>query len=122
MKLIGAPLVGFLLLIVAVYGVYSVGYRSADRVCQSAWSERDASEAKAAISNFIWTMDIFRQAQEAISNDKDAITLDTQRAAADVKNYTEGADCADRVVPDVYDQRVRNYADSLRDRAAYPDP
>lgn len=122
MKSIGVSLIGFLFIIVSACGVYLLGYRASDRICQAAWSERDTSEAIAILNNFSWTLDIFRQAQEVNRHDKNQIALDTQRTTFDIKNYTEDADSADRVVPDVYNQRLREYAESLRDRPPYPYP
>lgn len=93
-------LVAVLLLAIAVMGIYQVGYRSADSAWQLKWAERDAGEAEAIANNLTWTLDIFRTAQEANRHDKKQIALDTQRTTFDIKNYTEDADCADRVVPD----------------------
>ncbi|MBZ7262468.1 DUF2514 family protein [Klebsiella oxytoca] len=107
-------LVAVLLLAIAVMGIYQVGYRSADRAWQLKWAERDAGEAEAIANNLIWTLDIFRTAQEANRHDKDEITLDAQATATVITHYVEDDNCAVRTVPDAADQRLREYADRLR--------
>lgn len=98
-------------------------------VCWSAWyysdkasqektradsAEQQAKAANAVTANVIQAVNIINTVSEANQHAKQQITLESQRAEADIKTDVANDDCARRPVPSAAADRLRKYADSLR--------
>lgn len=98
-------------------------------VCWSAWhysdkasrekaradsAEQQAESANVITDNVIQAVKIINAISEANKDAKNQITLESQRAQADIKVAVANDDCARRLVPAGAADRLRKYADSLR--------
>ena len=77
-------------------------------------AEQTASQAEAIAANVIQAVNIINAISEANQDAKNQITLESQRAQADIKVAVANDDCAGRPVPAAAAHRLRQYADSLR--------
>ncbi|MDU1919904.1 DUF2570 domain-containing protein [Enterobacter sp.] len=77
-------------------------------------AEQTASQAEAIAANVIQAVNIINAISEANQDAKNQITLESQRAQADIKVAVANDDCAGRPVPAAAANRLRQYADSLR--------
>nr|WP_318379416.1 DUF2570 family protein [uncultured Enterobacter sp.] len=98
-------------------------------VCWSAWyysdkanlekaradsAEQQAEAANTVTANVIQAVNIINTISEANQHAKQQITLESQRAEADIKTAVANDDCARQPVPAAAADRLREYADSLR--------
>ena len=77
-------------------------------------AEQQTESANAVTANVIQAVNIINTISEANQNAKQQNTLESQRAAADIKVAVSGDDCANQSVPAAAADRLRHYADSLR--------
>ncbi|TRD82605.1 DUF2570 domain-containing protein [Salmonella enterica subsp. enterica serovar Johannesburg] len=77
-------------------------------------AEQRADSTEAITENVLRTMAITNIIQEANQHAKQQIALESQRTQEDIKVAVADDDCAVRLVPDVAADRLRKYADSLR--------
>lgn len=73
-----------------------------------------ASQAEAIAANVIQAVNIINAISEANQDAKNQITLESQRAQADIKVAVANDDCARQPVPAAVADRLRQFADSLR--------
>lgn len=91
------------------HGVYQAEKTRADA------AEQSASQAEAIAANVIQAVNIINAISEANQDAKNQITLESQGARADIKVAVANDDCAHRPVPPAVADRLRQYADSLRE-------
>ena len=77
-------------------------------------AEQTASQAEAIAAKVIQAVNIINAISEANQDAKNQITLESQRAQADIRVAVANDDCAGRPVPAAAANRLRQYADSLR--------
>ncbi|QVV60543.1 DUF2570 domain-containing protein [Leclercia sp. Colony189] len=102
-------------------------------VCWSAWyysdkasrekaradsAEQQAESANIVTANVIQAVNIINAISEANQDAKNQIALESQRAQADIKVAVANDDCARQPVPPAAADRLRQYADSLREGAS----
>ncbi|EAA4083060.1 DUF2570 domain-containing protein [Salmonella enterica subsp. salamae] len=75
---------------------------------------RNAESATAITRNVLQSLQIINTVIEANQHAKQQIALESQRAQADIKVAVADDDCARRFVPAAAADRLREYADSLR--------
>lgn len=80
-------------------------------------AEQQAETANAVTANVIRAVSIINAISEANQNAKNKIALESQRAQADIKVAVADDDCASRPVPAAAADRLRKYADSLREHS-----
>lgn len=73
---------------------------------------------RAVMDNMLRTVAITNIVLESNQHAKQQIALESQRAASDIKVAVAGDDCANRHVPDIAANRLRQYAESVRASAA----
>lgn len=78
-------------------------------------AEQQAELANAITANVIKAVNIINAISEANQHAKQQIALESQRAQADIKVAVADDDCAHRAVPAAAADRLRQYADSLRE-------
>ncbi|HCO8815661.1 TPA: DUF2570 domain-containing protein [Escherichia coli] len=78
-------------------------------------AEQNANAAEAITANVIRSVNIINAIAEANQDAKNQITLESQGAQADIKVAVANDDCASRPVPAAATDRLRKYADSLRE-------
>lgn len=98
-------------------------------VCWSAWyysdkasrekaradsAEQQAESANIVTANVIQAVNIINAISEANKDAKNKIALESQRAQADIKVAVANDYCTRQPVPDAAADRLRQYADSLR--------
>lgn len=77
-------------------------------------AEQRAHSSETITANVLRTVTIMNQIVEANQNAKSQNALESQRAQADIKVAVADDDCARRFVPAAAADRLREYADSLR--------
>ncbi|EAM6324537.1 DUF2570 domain-containing protein [Salmonella enterica] len=77
-------------------------------------AEQLAHSSETITANVLRTVTIMNQIVEANQNAKSQNALESQRAQADIKVAVADDDCARRFVPAAAADRLREYADSLR--------
>lgn len=77
-------------------------------------AEQQAESANIVTANVIQAVNIINDISKVNQDAKSQITLESQRAASDIKVAVAGDDCANRPVPAAAADRLRQYADSLR--------
>jgi hypothetical protein len=77
---------------------------------------------RAIMDNVLKTVAITNTVLETNQHAKQQIALESRRAASDIKAAIAGDDCANRLVPAVAANRLRQYADSLRFGATAANP
>lgn len=90
------------------YAGYKVEKKRADD------AEQSATSAVTITDNVLRTIKITNIVLETNQYAKQQITLESQRAQADIKVAVANDDCAHRPVPDAAANRLREYADNLR--------
>ncbi|ECD9611575.1 DUF2570 domain-containing protein [Salmonella enterica subsp. salamae] len=90
------------------YGSYQSEKKRADN------AELSATSAVTITDNVLRTIKITNIVLETNQYAKQQITLESQRAQADIKVAVANDDCAHRPVPDAAANRLREYADNLR--------
>lgn len=78
-------------------------------------AEQNANAAEAITANVIQTVNIINAISEANQDAKNQITLESQGAQADIKVAVADDDCARQPVPAAAANRLRQFADSLRE-------
>ncbi|ASG44050.1 DUF2570 domain-containing protein [Citrobacter portucalensis] len=78
-------------------------------------AQQQAESANAITANVLQTVNIINAISEANQNAKNQITLESQRAQADIKVAVANDDCAHQPVPPSAADRLRQFADSLRE-------
>ncbi|HCU3584214.1 MULTISPECIES: DUF2570 domain-containing protein [Enterobacteriaceae] len=78
-------------------------------------AEQRADSTEAITENVLRTMAITNFIQEANQHAKQQIALESQRTQEDIKVAIANDDCASRPVPATAADRLRKYADSLRE-------
>ncbi|BDY42936.1 TPA: DUF2570 domain-containing protein [Escherichia coli] len=76
---------------------------------------RNAESATAITNNVLQSIQIVNTALEASQHAKQQIALESQRTQEDIKVAVANDDCASRPVPAAATDRLRKYADSLRE-------
>ncbi|MBC1185896.1 DUF2570 domain-containing protein [Kluyvera sp. SCKS090646] len=77
-------------------------------------AEQQAESANIVTANVIQTVNIINDISKANQDAKRQITIESQRAQADIKVAVAGDDCANQSVPAAAADRLRQYADSVR--------
>ncbi|MCE9979672.1 MULTISPECIES: DUF2570 domain-containing protein [Leclercia] len=77
-------------------------------------AEQQAESSNIVTANVIQAVNIINAISEANQDAKNQITLESQRAQADIKVAVANDDCAHRPVPPAAADRLREYADSVR--------
>ncbi|EPV4676749.1 DUF2570 domain-containing protein, partial [Escherichia coli] len=80
---------------------------------------RNAESATAITNNVLQSLQIFNTVLEANQHAKQQIALESQRTQEDIKMAIADDDCASRPVPAAAADRLRKYADSLREHSGY---
>ena len=80
---------------------------------------RNAESATAITNNVLQSIQIVNTVLEANQHAKQQIALESQRTQEDIKVAVENDDCASRAVPAAAADRLRKYADSLREHSGY---
>lgn len=93
------------------YSKYQHEKRRADEAVQNAKS------ATAITNNVLQSLQIVNTVLEANQHAKQQIALESQRTQEDIKMAVADDDCASRPVPAAAADRLRKYADSLRERS-----
>lgn len=102
------------ILLLALVSWFSYGsYQSEKKRADDA--ELSATSAVTITDNVLRTIKITNIVLEANQYAKQQITLESQRAQADIKVAVTNDDCARRTVPASASDRLRKYADSLRE-------
>ena len=78
---------------------------------------RNSESATSITNNVLQSLQIVNTILEANQHAKQQITLESQRAQEDIKMAVANDDCASRPVPAAAADRLRKYADSLRERS-----
>lgn len=91
------------------YGSYQSEKKRADD------AEQSAASAVTITDNVLRTIKITNIVLETNQYAKQQITLESQRAQTDIKVAVANDDCARRTVPASASDRLRKYADSLRE-------
>ncbi|NBC97888.1 DUF2570 domain-containing protein [Atlantibacter hermannii] len=81
-------------------------------------AEQNASAAETVTANVIQAVNIINAISEANQDAKNQITLESQGAQADIKVAVANDDCARQPVPPASADRLRQFADSLREGAS----
>lgn len=85
------------------------------RINASLSTMKDENDSnRAVMNNVLQTVAITNIVQGVNQHAKNEITLESQRAQADIKVAVASDDCAHRLVPAGAADRLRQYADSLR--------
>jgi hypothetical protein len=93
------------------------------RIDASLTTLQDANDSnRAVMDNMLRTVAITNIVLGANQHAKNQIALESQRAASDIKTAVKGDNCANRPVPVVAVNRLRQYADSVRTSATNPNP
>lgn len=101
------------ILLLALVSWFSYGsYQSEKKRADDA--ELSATSAVTITDNVLRTIKITNIVLETNQYAKQQITLESQRAQADIKVAVANDDCASRTVPASASDRLRKYADSLR--------
>ena len=95
------------------YSKYQHEKKRADEAVQNAES------ATAITRNVLQSLQIVNTVIEANQHAKQQIALESQRTQADIKVAIADDDCASRPVPVVAADRLRKFADGLRERSGY---
>ena len=82
-------------------------------------AEQRADSTEAITANVLRTMAITNIIQEANQYAKQQIALESQRTQKDIKVAVADDGCAARLVPAAAAERLRKYADSLREHSGY---
>ncbi|EJE8004041.1 DUF2570 domain-containing protein, partial [Escherichia coli] len=93
------------------YSKYQHEKKRADEAVQNAKS------ATAITNNVLQSLQIVNTVLEANQHAKQQIALESQRTQEDIKMAVADDDCASRAVPAAAADRLRKYADSLRERS-----
>nr|WP_249418332.1 DUF2570 domain-containing protein [Citrobacter freundii] len=102
------------ILLLALVSWFSYGsYQSEKKRADDA--ELSATSAVTITNNVLRTIKITNIVLETNQYAKQQITLESQRAQADIKAAVTNDDCARRTVPASASDRLRKYADSLRE-------
>lgn len=112
-------LIAIIMFVVCLFGgvCWSTWYYSDKATWEKARAdsaEQQAESANIVTANVIQAVNIINTISEANQNAKNQITLESQRAQADIKVAVAGDDCANQSVPAAAADRLRQYADSLR--------
>lgn len=91
------------------YGSYQSEKKRADD------AELSATSAVTITDNVLRTIKITNIVLETNQYAKQQITLESQRTKADIKVAVASDDCASRPVPAAVSDRLRKYADSIRE-------
>lgn len=103
-----------MILLLALVSWFSYGsYQSEKKRADDA--ELSATSAVTITNNVLRTIKITNIVLETNQYAKQQITLESQRARADIKAAVTNDDCARRTVPASASDRLRKYADSLRE-------
>ena len=94
-------------------GHYHERYEAEKRRADTA--EQSASAAEAITANVIQAVNVMNAITEANQNAKNQIALESQRTQADIKVAVAADDCARQPVPASAADRLREYANSLRE-------
>lgn len=78
-------------------------------------AEQNANAAEGITANVIQAVNIINAISEANQDAKNQIALESQGAQADIKVAIANDDCAHRPVPAAAANRLRQFADSLRE-------
>ncbi|EBL5251105.1 DUF2570 domain-containing protein [Escherichia coli] len=78
---------------------------------------RNAESATAITNNVLQSLQIVNTVLEANQHAKEQIALESQRTQEDIKVAVADDDCASRPVPAAAADRLRKYADSLREHS-----
>lgn len=102
------------ILLLALVSWFSYGrYQSEKKRADDA--EQSAASAVTITDNVLRTIKITNIVLETNQYAKQQITLESQRTKADIKVAVANDDCASRPVPSPAADRLRKYADSLRE-------
>ncbi|HAW6067665.1 TPA: DUF2570 domain-containing protein [Escherichia coli] len=93
------------------YSKYQYEKKRADEAVQNAES------ATAITNNVLQSLQIINTVIEANQHAKQQITLESQRTQEDIKVAVADDDCASRPVPAAAADRLRKYANSLREHS-----
>nr|DAM17023.1 MAG TPA: Protein of unknown function (DUF2570) [Caudoviricetes sp.] len=104
---------GVILLMALASWLSYVGYKVEKKRADDA--EQSATSAVTITDNVLRTIKITNIVLETNQYAKQQITLESQRAQADIKVAVANDDCASRPVPNAAAERLRQYADSLRE-------
>lgn len=108
------------ILLLALVSWFSFGsYQSEKKRADDA--ELSATSAVTITDNVLRTIKITNIVLETNQYAKQQIALESQRAQADIKVAVTNDDCARRTVPDSASDRLRKYADSLREGSSGSD-
>ena len=80
---------------------------------------RNAESATAITRNVLQSLQIVNTVIEVNQHAKQQIALESQRTQKDIKVAVADDDCAARLVPAAAAERLRKYADSLREHSGY---
>ena len=80
---------------------------------------RNAESATAITRNVLQSLQIVNTVIEVNQHAKQQIALESQRTQEDIKMAVADDDCASRPVPAAAADRLRKYADSLREHSGY---
>ncbi|MCV5208237.1 DUF2570 domain-containing protein, partial [Escherichia coli] len=78
---------------------------------------QNAKSATAITNNVLQSLQIVNTVLEANQHAKQQIALGSQRTQEDIKMAVADDDCASRLVPAAAAERLRKYADSLREHS-----
>lgn len=95
------------------YSKYQHEKKRADEAVQNAES------ATAITRNVLQSLQIVNTVIEVNQHAKQQIALESQRTQKDIKVAVADDDCAARLVPAAAAERLRKYADSLREHSGY---
>ncbi|HCW0179968.1 TPA: DUF2570 domain-containing protein [Citrobacter freundii] len=108
-----------LLLILASWLLYA-SYKGEKKRADDA--EESANSAVTITDNVLRTIKITNIVLESNQHAKEQIALESQRTKTDIKVAVANDDCARRPVPDAAADRLRKYADSLREGSGSTSP
>ncbi|MBJ8823585.1 DUF2570 domain-containing protein [Citrobacter freundii] len=111
---------GVILLLILASWLSYANYKDEKKRADDA--ELSATNAVTITDNVLRTIKITNVVLETNQYAKQQIALESQRTQADIKVAVANDDCARRPVPDAAADRLRQYADSLREGSSGTSP
>ncbi|HCQ6561555.1 TPA: DUF2570 domain-containing protein [Citrobacter freundii] len=111
---------GVILLLILASWLFYASYKGEKKRADDA--EESANSAVTITDNVLRTIKITNIVLETNQHAKEQIALESQRTKTDIKVAVANDDCARRPVPDAAANRLRKYADSLREGSGSTSP
>ncbi|EIX8785417.1 hypothetical protein HmCmsJML070_00420 [Escherichia coli] len=118
MKLSYKLVIAAFLLTVGSSFIWSANHYYSKYLCEKKRADeavQNAESATAITNNVLQSLQIVNTVLEANQHAKQQIALESQRTQEDIKVAVANDDCASRPVPAAATDRLRKYADSLRE-------